>query len=68
MVVKKKARNDVKFVLRLPPSLHRKIKSAAKKSEPPMSMNRMIEGMLSDGFAEDTINQKLDRLLKKAKA
>ncbi len=58
---------QVKFVLRLPPSLHRKIKKSAKSNN--TSMNKEITNILTESFArsgvEATLNDLVRRLEKK---
>lgn len=58
---------QVKFVLRLPPSLHKKIKRSAKANN--TSMNKEITNILNDSFAgstvEATLNELVTRLEKK---
>jgi len=54
---------QVKFVLRLPPTLHRKIKRSAKTNN--TSMNKEITNILNDAFAQSTMEGKLDDLVKR---
>jgi len=58
---------QVKFVLRLPPSLHKKIKRSAKSNN--TSMNKEITNILNESFAgssvEVTLNDLVTRLEKK---
>ncbi len=54
---------QVKFVLRLPPSLHRKIKRSAKSNN--TSMNKEITNILNDEFATSTLEGKIDDLVKR---
>ena len=58
---------QVKFVLRLPPSLHKKIKRSAKANN--TSMNKEITNILNDSFSgstvEATLNELVTRLEKK---
>lgn len=58
---------QVKFVLRLPPSLHKKIKRSAKANN--TSMNKEITNILNESFAgssvEITLNDLVKRLEKK---
>ncbi|MDA0978929.1 MAG: Arc family DNA-binding protein [Proteobacteria bacterium] len=54
---------QVKFVLRLPPSLHRKIKRRAKANN--TSMNKEITNILNDAFAGSTVEQTLHDLVKR---
>ena len=57
----------VKFVLRLPPSLHKKIKRRAKADN--TSMNKVITNIVGDSLAgasmEETLNELVKRLEKK---
>jgi len=59
--------DQVKFVLRLPPSLHRKIKRRAKSNN--TSMNKEITNILvvalASGSVEDVLNDLVTRLEKK---
>ncbi len=52
---------QVKFVLRLPPSLHKKIKRSAKANN--TSMNKEITNILNDAFAGATVESRLDSLI-----
>ena len=58
---------QVKFVLRLPPTLHKKIKRSAKANN--TSMNKEITNILNDSFStgsvETTLNDLIARLEKK---
>lgn len=54
---------QVKFVLRLPPTLHRKIKRSARGNN--TSMNKEITNILNDAFAKSTVEGKLDDLVKR---
>ena len=58
---------QAKFVLRLPPVLHRKIKRRAKSNN--TSMNKEITNILNDAITEasveDTLNSLIARLEKK---
>ena len=58
---------QVKFVLRLPPTLHKKIKRRAKSNN--TSMNKEITNILKDAFnsssAEDLLSDLIGRLEKK---
>lgn len=55
--------DQVKFVLRLPPTLHRKIKRSARANN--TSMNKEITNILQDAFAQSTMESKLDDLVKR---
>ena len=52
---------QVKFVLRLPPTLHRKIKRRAKSNN--TSMNKEITNILNDAFAGATVESQLNDLI-----
>lgn len=52
---------QVKFVLRLPPSLHKKIKRSAKQNN--TSMNKEITNILNDSFANSTVESTLKDLV-----
>ncbi len=54
---------QVKFVLRLPPSLHKKIKRRAKSNN--TSMNKEITNILNDSFASMTLEATLNDLIKR---
>lgn len=54
---------QVKFVLRLPPTLHRKIKRRAKTNN--TSMNKEITNILNDAFAGSTVESQLGDLIKR---
>ena len=58
---------QVKFVLRLPPALHKKIKRRARANN--TSMNKEITNILNDAVSgssvEDTLNNLVARLEKK---
>jgi plasmid stability protein len=54
---------QVKFVLRLPPSLHKKIKRRAKTNN--TSMNKEITNILNDSFAGSTVENTLADLVKR---
>jgi len=54
---------QVKFVLRLPPSLHKKIKRRAKSNN--TSMNKEITNILNDSFASMTMESTLNDLIKR---
>ena len=53
--------DQVKFVLRLPPGLHKKIKRRAKSNN--TSMNKEITNILSDSFSTATIEKTLADLV-----
>ena len=59
--------DQVKFVLRLPPSLHKKIKRRAKSNN--TSMNKEITNILNESFSSATtlkvLNDLVGRLEKK---
>lgn len=52
---------EAKFVLRLPPVLHRKIKRRAKANN--TSMNREITNILRDAVVEVSTRETLDTLI-----
>ncbi len=52
---------QVKFVLRLPPSLHKKIKRRAKQNN--TSMNKEITNILNESFANQSMEQILRDLV-----
>lgn len=54
---------QVKFVLRLPPSLHRKIKKSAKSNN--TSMNKEITNILNESFAGSSVEVTLNDLVKR---
>lgn len=58
---------QVKFVLRLPPTLHRKVKRRAKSNN--TSMNKEITNILQESFsnasADTLLNDLINRLEKK---
>ncbi|MFT5210555.1 MAG: hypothetical protein ACI9CE_002281 [Flavobacterium sp.] len=54
---------QVKFVLRLPPSLHRKIKRAAKSNN--TSMNKEITNILNESFGKSTMEKTLSDLIQR---
>jgi len=54
---------QVKFVLRLPPSLHRKIKRAAKSNN--TSMNKEISNILNESFSKSTTDKTLADLIRR---
>jgi plasmid stability protein len=53
--------DQVKFVLRLPPSLHKKIKRRAKANN--TSMNKEITNILNDSFSSATAEKVLTDLV-----
>lgn len=53
--------DQVKFVLRLPPALHKKIKKSAKSNN--TSMNKEITNILTDSFSQSTTDKKLSELI-----
>lgn len=52
---------QVKFVLRLPPNLHRKIRRRAKSNN--TSMNKEITNILNEAFAKSSMDKKLEALI-----
>ncbi len=54
---------QVKFVLRLPPSLHKKIKRRAKQNN--TSMNKEITNILNGAFSSSTTDQVLADLVQR---
>ena len=54
---------QVKFVLRLPPSLHRKIKRSAKSNN--TSMNKEITNILNESFSHSSTDKTLADLIKR---
>ena len=58
---------QIKFVLRLPPSLHKKIRRRARQNN--TSMNKEITNILNESFSsqsiEKTLNELVGRLEKK---
>jgi predicted HicB family RNase H-like nuclease len=52
---------QVKFVLRLPPSLHKKIKRRAKSNN--TSMNKEITNILSDAMSGSSVEKTLEDLV-----
>jgi hypothetical protein len=52
-----------KFVLRLPASLHRKIKRSAKADN--TSMNKKITNILNQSFADSSVEVTLNDLIKR---
>ena len=55
--------DQVKFVPRLPPSLHKKIKRRAKTNN--TSMNKEITNILNDSFNERTTAKVLNDLVRR---
>ncbi len=53
--------DQVKFVLRLPPALHKKIKKSAKSNN--TSMNKEITNILTESFSGSTTDKKLSDLI-----
>ena len=54
---------QVKFVLRLPPSLHQKIKRRAKRNN--TSMNKEITNILNGSFDRNSTEKMLSELVKR---
>ena len=54
---------QVKFVLRLPPSLHKKIKRRAKQNN--TSMNKEITNILNDSFGSASTAKMLTELVQR---
>jgi hypothetical protein len=54
---------QVKFVLRLPPALHKKLKRRAKLNN--TSMNREITNILNDSMSSTTTDKILNDLVKR---
>ena len=54
---------QVKFVLRLPPSLHKKIKRRARVNN--TSMNKEITNILSESFGKTSVEGKLQELVER---
>ena len=54
---------QVKFVLRLSPTLHKKIKRSARTNN--TSMNKEITNILNDSFSSSTTDKKLTDLIKR---
>ncbi|HIE85426.1 MAG TPA: Arc family DNA-binding protein [Pseudomonadales bacterium] len=54
---------QAKFVLRLPASLHRKIKRSAKADN--TSMNKKITNILNQSFADSSVEVTLNDLVKR---
>ena len=52
---------QVKFVLRLPPSLHKKIKRRARTNN--TSMNKEITNTLTGSFGSDSVEDTLNELV-----
>ena len=55
--------DQVKFVLRLPPRLHKKIKRRAKTNN--TSMNKEITNILNDTFSSSTTDKVLTDLVQR---
>jgi hypothetical protein len=54
---------QVKFVLRLPPSLHKKIKRSAKANN--TSMNKEITNILTESFSKSSMEKTLTDLVQR---
>ena len=54
---------QVKFVLRLPPSLHKKIKRSAKANN--TSMNKEITYILTESFSKSSMEKTLTDLVQR---
>ncbi|HIG43991.1 MAG: Arc family DNA-binding protein [bacterium] len=54
---------QVKFVLRLPPSLHKKIKRSAKSNN--TSMNKEITNILTESFSKSSTDKTLADLVRR---
>ncbi len=54
---------QVKFVLRLPPSLHKKIKRSAKSNN--TSMNKEITNILTESFSKSSTDKTLTDLVRR---
>ncbi len=54
---------QVKFVLRLPPSLHKKIKRSAKSNN--TSMNKEITNILTESFSKSSTDKTLSDLVRR---
>ena len=54
---------QVKFVLRLPPSLHKKIKRSAKSNN--TSMNKEITNILTESFSKSSMEKTLTDLVQR---
>ena len=52
---------QVKFVLRLPPSLHKKIKRRARQNS--TSMNKEITNILNESFSSQSVSKTLNELV-----
>lgn len=55
--------DQVKFVLRLPPGMHKKIKRRAKTNN--TSMNKEITNILNDSFSSATTDKVLNDLVRR---
>ncbi len=55
--------DQVKFVLRLPPALHKKIKKSAKSNN--TSMNKEITNILTESFSKSSTDKTLADLIKR---
>ena len=53
---------QVKFVLRLTPAMHKKIKRSAKSNN--TSMNKEITNILADSFSKSSTDKMLEEILK----
>lgn len=53
--------DQVKFVLRLPPALHKKIKRSASSNN--TSMNKEITNILNESFSRSSTDKKLAELI-----
>ena len=53
--------DQVKFVLRLPPALHKKIKRSAKTNN--TSMNKEITNILNESFSRSSTDKTLAELI-----
>lgn len=51
---------EVKFVLRLPPAVHKKVKRAAKANN--TSMNKEITNLIVDQYSKTSIETRLDQI------
>jgi len=54
---------QVKFVLRLPPSLHKKIKRSAKSNN--TTMNKEITNILTESFSKSSMEKTLTDLVQR---
>lgn len=54
---------QVKFVLRLPPSLHKKIQRSAKSNN--TSMNKEITNILTESFSKSSMEKTLTDLVQR---